>query len=145
MRYNEREEIEATSEWLLRITEAGFSEDLMYVPSELTKMGVIPSPVDVVDRLHKLRSSDPMRDMVDHGIVEVVEEAEAIVEMVEPLVFDYNSFGPWEWVDHLNSDPIESVLSLEPGLHVFNKLASLTHSMKRGRGKRARSGVKSIS
>lgn len=53
VRYNTKEEIEATGEWLLRINSAETPEELLYVPSELSKMGV--APIDVVDRLDYLR------------------------------------------------------------------------------------------
>lgn len=167
MKYDEQEELEATGEWLLKINTVGFSEDLMYVPSELTKMGVMPPPVDVVDRLNQLREIDPVLNRADHGIVELAVEhppssvlvlerpqkVEAILEVVvevslpEPkLVSDYDSLGPWGWVESLEKmieDSVKAVLAPEPGLHTFNELASLTHWTQRGRGKRARSSVRS--
>lgn len=165
MRYDEKEELEATGEWLLRINTVGFSEDLMYVPSELTKMGVMPPPIDVVDRLHQLRVPDRM----DRGIVEhVVEQPSAVMVLERPavidpilemvsevvplvestLVFDYDNFGPWEWAEPLEQmleNSIRAVFTPEPGLNVFNELVSLTHPpTTRVRGKRARSSGKSI-
>lgn len=53
VRYKTQDEIEATGEWLMRINEAETPEELLYVPSELSKMGV--APIDVVDRLDYLR------------------------------------------------------------------------------------------
>lgn len=74
MRYNEKTELEATGEWLMRINEAGFSEELFYVPSQLSKLGV--APVDVVDRLDWLKENRDGSDMDDHGSVEVVAHEE---------------------------------------------------------------------
>lgn len=169
MRYDEKEELELTGEWLLRINSVGFADDLMYVPSELTKMGVMPPPVDVVDRLNQLRQTDRVPNGADRGIVEqsqassvlvlerpktvedqeltILEMAPEVAPLVEStLVFDYEGFGPWEWVEPLErmlEDAIKAVLTPEPGLHTFNQLASLTRSTRRGRGKRARSGGRS--
>lgn len=153
MKYDEKEELEATGEWLFRIKSVGFAEDLMYVPSELTKMGVIPPPVDVVNRLNRLRENDHVADTVDHDIVEAsAERASSSVLLLErpkdvetPLVFDYDNFGPWEWAEPLEKmveNSIKSVLAPEPGLDIFNELASLAYPVKRARGKRVRSNVR---
>jgi hypothetical protein len=96
MRYNEKEEIEATNEWLMRFDDADFSEELLYVPSTLSKLGV--APIDVVDRLDWLRkhgrlkaeslpsvvvgSGAPSSVMVLEKLETVQEEAEAIVATV---------------------------------------------------------------
>jgi len=167
MRYNEVEELEATGEWLLRIKEKGFSEELMYVPSQLSKLGV--APIDVVDRLEWLRDHrhDPK---TDHGtVVEVVvpeqqapepevevEDPEALVvepgEMLEgrllifvsepmSLALDYDGYGPWEWAEPMErfvEDAISAILDEDPGLHDFNELAAMTRVKKRTKGKRAR-------
>jgi hypothetical protein len=84
VRYNTKEEIEATGEWLLRINEAETPEELLYVPSELSKMGV--APIDVVDRLDYLRelrqkkaanvTPEPVVEDA-HGYVYAPEEPEA--------------------------------------------------------------------
>lgn len=133
MRYNEVEELESTREWLIRFNEAGFSDELLYVPSQLSKLGV--APIDVVDRLEYLKSLDHGTDGSDHDTVEVVHEEseneeetvedtttaepEALVEVVETLeekpaapvdtpaslVLDYDSYEAWEWME-----PIEKVV-----------------------------------
>ena len=149
MRYNTKEELENTNEWFLRINEAGFSEELLYVPSQLSKLGL--APIDVVDRLEWLKENGP--DTVDHAIVEV--ETESTVEEPEPptvgvvdlevgfgpLDFVYDSYGAWEWakpVERLIEESFMAMFDLEPGLPDFNGLAILTRSRKRARGKRAR-------
>lgn len=148
MGYNEREELEATKEWLLRINKAGFSEELEYVPSELSKLGV--APVDVVDRLDWLRGRDSIKAPVEPVVVEeLVQQVEtigstapvlvpekteeelpnpsAIVE-AKSLILDYDSFGPWEWaagtIEEMIEEAIKSVLDPEPGLGEFNELSS---------------------
>lgn len=165
MRYNETEELEATSEWLMRVNGVGFSEELMYVPSQLTKLGV--APVDVVDRLEWLRENDHDTNRSDHDkmgdVPEIVQEAELEVEPasevqlelalavemleerpradvleVESLVLDYNRYGAWEWagpMEKMVEDAIIGIRNLELGLHEFNELA---RPKKRIRGKRAR-------
>jgi hypothetical protein len=163
MRYDEKTELEATGEWLLRMEGAGFSDELLFVPSELFKRGV--APIDVVDRLDYLKGEDHGPDTVDHVILEaapedeeesidepVAEELEAAAETLDErpaspvdeltsLIFDYDSYGAWEWVEPIEKmieEAFSAVLDQVPGLHEFNDLAALTRSRKRSRGKRAR-------
>lgn len=156
MRYNEREEIEATGEWLLRINKAGISEELEYVPSQLSKLGV--APVDVVDRLDWLRDlenaeTEPAKETetIESTVVpeETFEELPISVKVVEveSLVLDYDSFGPWEWaagtIEEMIEDAIKSVLDPELGLHEFNDLSSMKRETsvspipRKGRRRRA--------
>jgi hypothetical protein len=163
MKYDEKEEIEATGEWLLRIKKVGFSEELEYVPSRLAKMGV--APIDVVDQLDRLRDASVKTSaaveifsetqtspvLVLERLEEVIEaelvlEPAAIERKPEPLmiegsevqtlVLDYDVYGPWEWlgkVEVIIEDAIKSVFDLEPGLFEFNELSS---SMRRRKGRR---------
>ncbi len=172
MRYNEKEEIEATGEWLMRIGKVGFSEELTYIPSDLSRMGVAPR--DVVDRLDYLRSRCGL-DGGDHGRVEaaVLDKPEVVVveELVKELpvlevetlegrpiipvaesslslVFDYDSHGPWLWMEpneRLLEEALSAVLDPEPGLHEFNELAAEVRIMSqaKARGRRARVAVAS--
>lgn len=140
MRYNEVEELESTKEWLLRFNEAGFSDELLYVPSQLSKLGV--APIDVVDRLDYLKSVEPGPNRVDHAILEAAEpeepaveedpeeestpegpEPQVIVEMLEvrpltpvaepvALSLDYDSYGAWEWMEPIEKMVEESFLSM---------------------------------
>lgn len=124
MRYNETEELEATGEWLLRFNDVGFSEELLYVPSQLSKLGV--APVDVVDRLAWLREKDHDTNGSDH-------------DKIEPLVFDYDIYGAWEWIEPIEKMLEEAILATfneDSGVPRFNELAAL--SRPRSRGKRAR-------
>lgn len=151
MRYNTKEELESTKEWFLRVNQAGFSDELMYVPSELNKLGV--APIDVVDRLDWLREiKDHGTDGSDHDILEedepeseepVVEDVVAEAPIAEPhsLSLVYESYGAWEWagpIERLIEDSLHSMLDLEPGLPAFNSLAILTRSKRRAKGKKAR-------
>ena len=145
MRYNTKEEIESTKEWFLRIKEAGFSEELMCVPSELNKLGI--APIDVVDRLDWLREiKDHGNNESDHDIIEVDEpvgDPVADIPIEEPPVFSsaYEGYGDWEWdlpIEKLIENSFNSMLELEPDLPAFNGLAILTRSRRRARGKRAR-------
>lgn len=157
MRYDEKTEIESTREWMLRFHEAEVSEELMYIPSELWKLGVAPQ--DVVDRLDWLREiKNHGTNESDHDTIEVeeppseeepVEEPEDVVpvEVVEvsteglSLLALYDSYGAWEWaepVEKMIEHSIAAVFDLEPGLPDFNGLAILTRSRKRARGKKAR-------
>jgi len=168
VRYNTKEEIEATGEWLMRINNADIAEELMYVPSQLSKLGV--APIDVVDRLDYLRESktDPADD--EYEFVEpkaheepedeqepedeeAEEESESEEEMLEdrawvpveatPLTFDYDGYGAWEWaepIEKMVEDSILAVFDLCPDLPDFNLLASESRPKQpRARGKRARS------
>lgn len=156
MRYDEKTEIESTREWLIRFDEAGFSEELTYVPSELWKLGIAPK--DVVDRL------DWLKKHAGHGTVEVEEpveeeptpEDEEVPVVEEPpeemsavsdapvsnvLTLDYDRYGAWEWVEAIENMIEETRLAVfepEPGLPEFNELASLVKSKKRVRGRKAR-------
>lgn len=144
MRYNEVEELEATGEWLLRIETAGIAEELMYVPSQLSKLGV--APIDVVDHLEWLRNNDHDTDTVDHATVEVVapQESSGEIEESAPQIFDYDSYGAWEWaqpVEKMVEDLFLAVLNEVPELPIFNNLVSVmrpSHLHKRTRGKKAR-------
>lgn len=129
MRYNEIEELESTREWLLRFNEAGFSEELMYVPSQLSKLGV--APIDVVDRLDWLKEIDKERPI-------------APLEEVGALILDYDSYGPWEWagsIEKMIEDASASIFDLDPDLPDFNELVSLLRPKRRARGKRVRAVV----
>lgn len=175
MGYNEREELEATREWLLRINKAGFSEELEYVPSELSKLGV--APVDVVDRLDWLRDRDSIKAIVEPVVVkELVQQVEAIgstapvlapdkteeelpnpsvVVEAKSLVFDYDSFGPWEWaagtIEEMIEEAIKSVLDPEPGLEKFNELSSKVRKnlvspiLRKGKRRRAAMSARTTS
>lgn len=162
MKYNEKDELEATGEWLLRINDVGFAEELTYVPSYLSKVGI--APVDVVDRLDWLRSRGSIKTsavvgtapvlVLERSRVEEVAEVVVVAEVAEicppeesTSVFDCDTLAPWEWFDPMAviEDTFKYVFDPEPGLHVFNNLASLMRSTtRRGRGKRARSSVKYI-
>lgn len=162
MGYDEKEEIEATGEWLLRIKKVGFSEELEYVPSRLAKMGV--APIDVVDSLDWLRDADrteasaPVELFAERRMSPVLvlerpeevqtapvvvqealeEELETLMEGsgVEPFALDYEVYGLWEWVGKVEAmieDRIRAVLDPEPGLLEFNELSSL---MRRRKGRR---------
>jgi len=152
MRYDEKEELEATGEWLVRIGKAGFSEELTYVPSRLDKLGVAPR--DVVDRREWLR--DHYHDTVDAKAKTVIEgqvaesttEEQTAQDIVlaeeadtpeEPLGFDYETCGPWEWVgqvENLIEEAIKGILEPEPDLPDFSELA--LSARRRRRGKSAR-------
>jgi len=148
MRYNTKEELESTKEWFLRVNQAGFSDELMYVPSELSKLGVAPK--DVVDRLDWLREiKDHDTNGSDHDILEVdepvseepVEDSVAEAPIAKPLSVAYESYGAWEWarpIENLIEESLHSILDLEPDLPAFNGLAILTRSRKRAKGKKAR-------
>ena len=126
MRYDEKEEIKATGEWLLSINQAGFSEELMYVPSQLSKMAVEESD-DSVEKL-EYRSIAPIPD-------------------VETLILDYDRYDAWEWaepIEKMIEEAFASIFDLEPGLPYFNELASLSRSRHRMKGKRARAVVMSM-
>lgn len=163
MGYDEKEEIEATGEWLLRIKKVGFSEELQYVPSRLAKMGV--APIDVVDQLDRLRDASAKASATAELFAErrmspvlvlerpvAVIEAELVSEPVvleeepEPLMIegseaqniplDYDVYGPWKWlgeVEDMIEHSIKSVLDPEPGLLLFNELSL---SMRRRKGRR---------
>lgn len=143
MRYDEREELEATGEWLLRINRAGFSEELTYVPSKLAELGVAPK--DVVDRLEWLREHK-----IEEPVAETTEQEttqDSVSEEVEPeqdsLTSQDDSFGPWEWFGQIEKKAEEymtSLFSLEPGLPDFNQTAAFARQRKR-RGKTARAAV----
>jgi hypothetical protein len=161
MRYKEAEELEATGEWLMRVNSAGFADELLFVPSQLSKLGV--APVDVVDRLDYLKSQDHGPDMVDHDNIEVVDEPaggyEPVVEPAEEtleerplafveepssLVLDYDSYGDWEWarpIEKMVEEAFLAIFSEEPDLPDFNDVAALyrqTPSKVRRKGRRAR-------
>lgn len=141
MRYDEKEELEATGEWLLRINQAGFSEELMYVPSRLAELGVVPK--DVVDRLDWLRDTPGERQEAVEPVEvleqedteqseevstpDVLEETSPLVSAeVKPLALDYESFGPWEWaetIENMIEDAIKAILDPEPDLPEFSVLA----------------------
>jgi len=162
MKYDEKEELEKTSEWLLRINKAGFSEELEYVPSELSKLGV--APVDVVDRLDYLRDrgtvviveevhddAEEQEETVPDSALEEVFES-PIVAVAESLILDYDSFGPWEWasgtIEEMIQEAIMGILDPEPGLHEFNDLSSLTRkapSLPAKKGKRRRAALAAAS
>lgn len=128
MRYNEKEEIEVTGEWLLRISEAGFSEELMYVPSQLTKLGV--APIDVVDWIQ----GSETQEIPVVPVCPVAEETGA-------LVLNYDVYGAWEWADPIEKMVEEAfalIFDLEPDLPDFNELALLSRQRRRTRGKKAR-------
>jgi len=166
MGYDEQEELTATGEWLLKINEVGFSEELHYVPSQLAKLGV--APVDVVDRLPWLKKQgrgtiqvQPERpvskelvlvgrsapvavmDRIEAPVSVLDEfevELEISVEVFAPLALDYDSCGPWEWsgkIESMIEDAIRSVLDPEPDLLVFNELSALTRKRKGRRRARA--------
>lgn len=96
MKYDTKEEIEKTGAWLLRISEEGHGEELMYVPSELYKLGV--APIDVADNLDTLRKRKAAKEAelkaiaaeVKAMVAEVpvqagtVEEAPQLVAQEEP-------------------------------------------------------------
>lgn len=92
MRYDEKEEIEATHEWLMRFGDAELSEELLYVPSTLSKLGV--APIDVVDRLDWLRdhgkleaeSPPATRGKRASSSVMVLDKPETIQKEVEVIV-----------------------------------------------------------
>lgn len=171
MRYNTQEEIEATGEWLLRVNTAEISEELLYVPSELSKLGV--APIDVVDRLEYLRESkghpveveaheepedeqepeedEPLSEEEEPaaqedalGLVRTFEERPAL-PVLEPLVLDYDGYGAWEWaepIEKMVEDAILAVYDLVPDLPEFNQLALQSRPKQpRARGKRARSAA----
>lgn len=156
MGYDEREEIEATGEWLLRINKVGFSEELEYVPSELTRLGVAPK--DVVDRLPWLRRSSrgsmvaaPQQAQTAPVMVlerEEEPEPEPHIERT-PDSLGYDNYGPWEWfgkVEVVLEKAIIAVLDPEPELEEFTRLLSLTKSRKRGKiARTARSKGQSVS
>ena len=116
MIYDEEEEIESTKEWLIKFNSTGYSEELLYVPSQLSKLGV--APIDVADKLNWLR---------EHGTVkEPVETENALMEGND---LDFPSCDPWEWVDEIErsmADSIKSLYTPEPGLDQFNKLPPIT-------------------
>ncbi len=136
MGYDEEEELEATGEWIMRVNEAGFSEELEYVPSQLAKLGVAPK--DVVDRLDWLREHGSIETATNVATrrqvkpVSVLEKPEAQMDGL-----DYDSFGPWEWFsafDNMIEDSMKSTRETEPGLADFNMLiANETRLSKRGR------------
>lgn len=146
MRYDEREELEATGEWLLRINGAGFSEELTYVPSKLAELGVAPK--DVVDRLEWLREHK-----IEEPVAETTEQEttqDSVSEEVETekdsLTSYYDSFGPWEWVGQIEKkveECMNSFLDPEPGLPDFNQTAAFTRQSRR-RGKTARAAVSTL-
>lgn len=148
MRYDEKEELEATGEWLLRINSAGFSEELTYVPSYLSRVGV--APVDVVDRLDYLRDCDRIESrarLAGAPSSVMVLERPQIIEAEADTILDYDSYGMWEWagpIEEILEESFRALLTPEPGLYEFNELASLARSAKRTRGKRARSSARPI-
>lgn len=123
MRYDEKEEIEATGEWLMRINKAGFSEELVYFPSRLAELGVAPR--DVVDRQEWLRDHY-------HGIVEPEEVEESV--STDPIQ-DHDNLGPWEWADGVDVIISSSMKLFEPDPEIpqFNELAGMARNRTRGR------------
>ena len=148
MGYDEKEEIEATGEWLLRITKVGFSEELEYVPSQLSRLGVAPK--DVVDRLPYLR--DETRGSMEEAkssvmVLEREEEPEPVIEG-PPDTLGYDQYGPWEWfgkVEVALEEAIIAVLEPEPALEEFTYLLSLTKGRKRGKLARSRTKGQTVS
>lgn len=154
--YKEAYELAATDEWFLEVKAAGISDDLLFVPSELTKLGV--APVDVVDRLGWLiKQKNHGADGSVRGIVEaepeVAKEPEPVpavdmleerpITTIEPgsLILDYDSYGAWEWaapIEKMVEDAMFAVIALEPELPDFNELAASCKLRPRSRGKRAR-------
>lgn len=157
MRYVEEDELEATNEWLLRFNEAGISDELTFVPSELIKLGV--PPVDVVDRIDWLvQQKGHGADGSGRGIVvaesEVAKEPEPApavdkledrlrATITEPgsLILDYDSYGAWEWaapIEKMVEEAIFAVVDPDPELPDFSELAASCRLRPRSRGKRAR-------
>lgn len=129
MRYDEKEEIEKTDRWLLRINEAKVSDELLYVPSELSRLGVAPR--DVVDWT---REKDRPTSMAEEAF---------------SLDLDYDSYGAWEWaepIEKLVEDAIFAILNPDPELPNFNRLVTATKPRQRqkARRKRARTSAKAL-
>lgn len=154
MKYYEAEELEATDEWFLGVNAAGISDELLFVPSELTKLGV--PPVDVVDRIGWLKQHvDRGADGSVHGTIEAEPAAPELVPTVDlleerpsvhttesgSLTLDYDGYGAWEWaepIEKMVEDAIFAVLDSEVELPEFNVLAASCKLRPRSRGKRAR-------
>lgn len=166
MRYNEKDEVEATGEWLQRVKQAGHAEELFYVPSQLDKLGVAPR--DVVDALPWLRNRakiESRAEQTEHRravgrasvaprttpAVLVLEKVE-VPEIPELVV----SPEPWDWtkpVELLIENSIKAIFVPDPELPAFTELASQAQletpkvkepevaPLKRARGKRARTSV----
>ncbi len=167
MRYDEKEEILATQEWLMRLEETDHGLELEYVPTEIWRTGI---PLqDVVDRIEEVREKIEASKVVavgravveDNSVAEAMglimmghmlsvaeEEAAAVAEEEVP------DHVPWDWdkpLEGLIEESIKAILSPEPGLLAFSEVASLVHlevpevpeviatPAKRTRGKRARS------
>ncbi len=150
MRYDEKEEIELTGEWLLRISNAGFSEELMYVPSQLTKLGV--APIDVADRLRKSDQAATVDQEVAAVAISVFvpEMEDGLISPVDETVglkLDYDGYGAWEWaepIEKMVEDAIFAIFSPDPKLPNFNQLISVAKTRQRSRGKRARAASANV-
>lgn len=152
MRYDTKEEIEATGEWLMRIKDAETPEELMYVPTQLWKLGVAPS--DVVDRLDYLRESTKNSAEDDQEVVEEEDhiesedeqepEEEKPAEEPEAPALPYDGYGAWEWnipIEKVIEDSISAIFELSSNTPDFNDLVLEVRPMPkqpRARGKRAR-------
>lgn len=147
MKYDTKEELDATDQWFLNMAEAGVSEELLFVPSELSKLGVAPK--DVADQLDWLRTHRPGFDQptavlaVLRGTARVeVQDAQnetvfedrqvdVVVGESEILVLDYDGETAWEWLrplDELVEGSILNTLTEEPGLASFNSLVAMLRS-----------------
>lgn len=141
MKYDAKEEILATGEWLMKINEAEVAEELLYVPSQLERMGVAPR--DVVDLLPYLRNRAKIEPRVETrravgraSVPTRTTPAVLVLEKVEvPPVPELGASAPvetervsepWDWTTPVEIS-IEEMLRPEPGLPAFNQLASLTH------------------
>lgn len=140
MRYDTKEEIEATGEWLLKINSATIAEELMYVPSELSKLGV--APIDVVDSLEYLREMKSHLDDENEPEEEIVadsSENRSPLKEAEPPDMGYDSDAAWKWAEDDYEDFLTSLFDFEPDLPEFNNLISgLRSRQSRIKGKRAR-------
>jgi hypothetical protein len=145
MRYVEEDELVATNQFLLRLNEAGVSDDLLFLPSELNKLGVAPK--DVADQIEWLKQHRPGFDQPTTvmavvratarvettnepqalEVVAVSEESlpEIVVGESEILVLDYDGSEGWDWlkpIDEMINTSVFDSLVEEPGVPSFNRL-----------------------